>query len=84
MDCENKITDDSGKSDELKTELLTHVCPSKRSAFGLCSLDKDVYLFGGYGEGNKYLDDFWHINGISCVFVCLYVLNSGMSNSFNE
>ena len=53
------------------TELKTNVSPSKRSSFGLCKNKQNIYIYGGIGNQNEYLDDFWHMNGIQ--YMCVYV-----------
>ena len=42
-------------------ELKTNIRPPKRSEFGLCSSENNVYIYGGLSQDNKYFDDLWHM-----------------------
>jgi hypothetical protein len=37
-------------------------CPSPRHLHSLVSHKNYLYLFGGFGDGEKYLDDFWQFS----------------------
>ena len=45
-------------------ELKAGKVPTKRSEFGLCSFEHNIYIYGGYGKDKKRFDDLWHTNGI--------------------
>ena len=62
---EGSLEDVTQLNDDLNViELKTDVSPAKRSQFGLCLSKNDIYIYGGYSNGNVYLDDLWHLNGI--------------------
>ena len=43
-------------------QVQTSNSPSPRHLHSLVSHNNNVFLFGGFGDGEKYLDDFWHFS----------------------
>ena len=49
--------------------------PSPRHLHSLVCHNNNLYLFGGFGDGEKYLDDFWQFSLGKIPFILF--INSG-------